>query len=128
MSLIHYFDKLHITVKSSVLTILGQMPFFFVSVYLFKNKLVNSLSENLFYDIDFLFIISLCFCLSLTWFSMNLILTFISFKFGDYLYNDDTKIDDIFKISTIYSIGYLSIAIFINYKIGFSFFWFLLIA
>lgn len=128
MSLIQDFEKLHITVKTSALTILSQMPFFFVAIYLFNEKLIKKIGNNPFYDVDFFFLISLCFCLSLTWFSMNLILTFIVFELGDLLENDTTKIDDIFKSSVIYSIGYLSVAIAINFQIKMSFFYFLLLA
>ncbi|WP_100613092.1 hypothetical protein [Confluentibacter lentus] len=128
MSLIQDFEKLHITIKSSSLIILGQMPFFFVSIYLFNNRLIELVGEYPLYDLDFFYILSLCFCLSVTWFAMNLVLTFISFKFGDALFKDETDIGDIFKSSVIYSIGYLSVAIFINFKINFNFFNFLIIA
>lgn len=128
MSLIQDFEKLHITVKTSALTILSQMPFFFIAIYLFNKKLIKNIGDNPFYDVDFFFLISVSFCLSLTWFAMNLILTFIAFQFGDLLENDSTQLDDIFKSSVIYSIGYLSVAIAINYKIQMSFFYFILLA
>lgn len=128
MSLIQDFEKLHITVKSSALIIFGQMPFFFVAIYLFNNKLISLVSENPFYDMDFIFLLSLCFCLSITWFAMNLVLTFIVFKFGDYINDDYSEIDDVFKASIIYSLGYLSIAILINIFLQLGFFWFLILA
>ena len=128
MRLIEYFENLHVTVKSSVITIIGQMPFFFIAIYLFKHDLINLVGKNLLSDMNFLFLISICFCLSITWYAMNLILTLIVFKFGDYLYHDETEIDDVFKLSIWYSIGYLSIAIFINYKLQFNLFWFLVFA
>jgi hypothetical protein len=128
MSLIQYFENLHVTIKSTIITVLGQMPFFFVAIYLFKHSLIDLISEYPFSDIDFLFVASICFCLSITWFAMNVILTLIVFKFGDYIYKDETEIDNVFKLSMWYSIGYLSIAIFINFKLKFDFFWFLVFA
>ncbi len=128
MSLILDFEKLHITIKSSVLTVLGLIPFFFVSIYLFQDDLIKIVGSNPFYDINFFFIICLCFCLSITWYAMNLILTFIAFKFGDYISDDETDIDDIFKSSMVYSIGYLAVSIFLNVKFDFGFYNFLIIA
>ena len=129
MNFFQYFEKLHITVKSAVLTILGQIPFFFVSIYLFKHDLINLVGAYPLTDMDFLFIIGLCFCLSITWYAMNLILSLIACIYVDDILNQPTTdFGDVFNLGTIYSLGYLSIAILINFKCKISFFWFLIFA
>ena len=128
MNIIHYFDKLHVSAKFSAINILALIPFFFISIYLFNHSLIDLVGNHLFSDINFLFVISLCFCLSITWYAMNLILAIIAFDFGDYIYNDSTGLDDILKATVLYSIGYLSIAIFINFKWEISFYKFLILA
>jgi hypothetical protein len=128
MGLLNDFDKLHITSKSTALTILGQIPFFFISIYLFSHDLINLIGENPFCDMDFIFVLALCFCLSLTWYAMNLVLTSFAFNLGDCIEDDTSTIDDVFKVSVIYSIAYLSIAIFVNYKLQINFYYFLILA
>ncbi len=122
MSLINDFEKLHISTKTSFLTIFSQIPLFFISVYLFKIDLIQKIGNFPLSDMDFWFLASLCFGLSLTWFSANLILSFIIFTVGDELYNNEQDIEGIFKSCVLYSIIYLSFSILINYKINLGFY------
>lgn len=128
MSIIQDFEKLHITYKTTALTILAQMPLFFISIYLFCPQLILKVNGERIFDMDFIFIVCICFSLSLTWFFMNVISAFIIMDKLGSLLDDYLSIDDVFKTGTMYSISYLSLGIFINYKAGLGFYYFLLIA
>ena len=127
MSFIKDFDELHVTYKSTFFTILALMPYYFVCIYLFNQPLIKKISANPLVDMDFWFIISLCFSLSLSWFIMNLILSLIISFIFDKWFNDDSSIEDIFKITVVYSIGYLGISVFLNNSFNFSLYDFILI-
>jgi hypothetical protein len=120
MSFIQEFSKWHIGLKASVLTIAAQMPFFFISIYLFKRELIERVTSFL-TDMDLYFIISIAFCFSLTWFFMNVVLTLFATFVGDKMTKSKSDSKDIFYLSSIYSIGYLCLAIALNYKLHFSF-------
>jgi len=116
MTLIKDFDKLHIGLKTGSLTILGQVPFFFVSLYLFKKSIIERIDNTYFIsDLDFYFVICVCFALSLTWFLMNLGLTGIVVYYVDKWMGIQSELQDVYIMTFIYSIGYVSAAILINY-------------
>jgi hypothetical protein len=151
MSLVKDFDKLHFGTKGTILNIVSTVPFFFISVYLFSNYRIAQIENNPFADIDFYFILAVCFCVSLLWFLMNFILAIITINFIEWIdslgsskktaepvserelstNNGELEEDDTLKISFIttyiYSIGYLAIAFYINYSWAhISFRWFTL--
>jgi len=122
MSIIKDFKELHIGLKTSILTILCQMPFFFIAIFLFKYNLIVNISEYPLIDMDFWFLISLCFCFSLTWFFMNVALTFILIPIIDKISGSKpTELNNIYVGSMIISIFFLSISIIISYKFNLSF-------
>lgn len=154
MSLVKDFDELHFGTKGTILNITSTVPFFFISVYLFSNYRIAQIENNPFADIDFYFIIAVCFCVSLLWFLMNFILAIITIDFVEWLDTlssqnrtvpapvsepelietnsvsvpeKDETLKLSFIASYIYSIGYLAIALFINYSwVHISFRWFTL--
>lgn len=74
MNYLHDFEKLHISTKTSVLTILGTIPFFYISIYLFKPEMIQIIEGNPFTNFHFYYLISVCLVLSVMWYLMNLIL------------------------------------------------------
>lgn len=127
MSFIKDFDELHVTYKSTIFTIIASMPFYFICIYLFNQPLIQKINSNPLVDMDFWFVISLCFCLSLSWFIMNLILSLVISFIFDKWFDDDSSIEDIFRITVIYSMGYLGLSIFLNNIFKFSLYNFILI-
>ena len=154
MRLFKDFEGLHFGTKGTILNITSTVPFFFISVYLFSNYRIAQIESSPFADIDFYFILAVCFCVSLLWFLMNFILAIITVDFVEWIDSlgsqkktksesvpepgqeavipiNETEKDDTLKFSFIatyiYSIGYLAIAFFINYSWAhISFRWFTL--
>ncbi|UUC45572.1 hypothetical protein [Flavobacterium cerinum] len=122
------FNKLELTYKAAFLTIVSAMPSFFVSIYLFKPSLIGLVGDNPFSDIDFYFIISLCFCLSLTWFMLTLFYTQLLFDYLDKTENNGkpSEIKDVFRANTIIAVIYLNILILVNYIIKYDFIYFVI--
>lgn len=122
------FNKLELTYKAAFLTIVSAMPSFFVSIYLFRPSLISLVSDNPFSDIDFFFIISLCFCLSLTWFMLTLFYTKLLFEYLDKTENEgrQSEIKDVFRANTIIAVIYLNILILVNYKLKYDFIYFVI--
>ncbi len=122
------FNKLELTYKAAFLTIVSVMPSFFVSIYLFRPSLISLVSDNPFSDIDFYFIISLCFCLSLTWFMLTLFYTNLLFEYLDKAENKghQSEIKDVFRANTIIAVIYLNILILVNYKLKYDFVYFII--
>jgi hypothetical protein len=121
MSIIKDFNGLHIGLKTAVLTIICQMPFFFISCYLFKHDLINDISTYPLTDMVFYFLISLCFCFSLTWFFMNVGLTFLIITFTNKIIKTESEPHELYIASMIYSIFYLSLAIILSYYFDLTF-------
>lgn len=121
MSIIKDFKELHIGLRTTFMTILCQMPFFFVAIFLFKHNLIDKISIYPLIDMDFWFLISLCFCFSLTWFLMNVSLTFLVVAFADKVSKTDSEPYELYIASMIYSIIYLSLAIILNYYLHYDF-------
>jgi len=88
MSYLQDFEKLHIGTKTTFLTILGTMPFFFISIYLFKPEMIQIIEGNPLTNIHFYFLLSLCLVISVLWFLMNLIL---GLQATDYIVEIDKK-------------------------------------
>ncbi len=115
MGAIKEFKELNIGIKTTILTILSQIPFFFISVYLFKHELIDKIGSKLLSDIDLYFLVSICFGFSLIWFFVNVILTMLIADYRDKHDKVKTKTETVYVLTMIYSIGYLSIAIIVNY-------------
>jgi len=126
MSIIKHFNELHIGLKTCILTIVCQMPFFFIASFLFKHNLIDNISSYPLIDMDFWFLISLCFCFSLTWFLMNVALTFSAISFADKMTKTDSEPHELYIASMMYSLFYLSISIVISYYFNLTFNSFLL--
>ena len=77
MGLFDDFSKLHISIKSMLLSIISIIPFYFTAIYLFDYKILEAYHCKQFFinDFDVLFIFSLCFVLSLTWVVSNVFLS-----------------------------------------------------
>lgn len=164
MNYLHDFEKLHISTKTSVLTILGTLPFFYISVYLFKPDMIHIIKGNPFANFHFYYLISVCLVLSVMWYLMNLILGFRLVEYAvkknektnqeknhtkktegnpsavfdqiwkrNVAYREqkkrekDLELKMSFSVSFIYSLFYLSIAIFLNQEfLQLDFKWFIL--
>jgi hypothetical protein len=120
MSVFKDFSELHIGLKTAIITVLCQMPFFFISLYLFRYDLVMKVSDRPFSDMDFWFLVCLTFCFALTWFFLNVAMTFILVALVDRITKIKSKPHEMYVASMIYSIVYLSIAIVISYRFKLS--------
>jgi len=121
MTYIEEFNKLHPTIKGTVIIILFLMPFFCVSIYLlFPFLFTNSV---LFY-----IPICFCFCFSVTWYLMNVGLSVFIVKFIYKIKKEKIEIEEMFLITGIMSIAYLSIIIVICYLCSLRLLYFLIIA
>jgi len=125
--------RTHLTFKIIIVCILMLMPFFFVSVYLFNYELIEKINTPFYSDIHFWFVLCLCFCLSLLWFYVNLVLSIICFVFlesvlqnEDYQYPEIRK--DVFISNMADSIFSISLALYVNFLVGLSFTGFILLA
>lgn len=127
MSFIKDFSELNLSAKTSIITVIGQLPFFFVAVYLFDKNLISRVGVSPLTDMDLWFIFSLCFCLSATWFVMNVLsATLIISMMEKYSKaTEEVENDFFFVAGTIYSIGYLSLIIVVNYFGNWSFAFFI---
>ena len=141
MSFIKDFNELHISTKGTILNVLSTFPFFFTIVYLFKHTMINNIPENPITDLDFYFLVFLCLSLSILWFLMNFILTAIVISIVEKIdpenktnknsteeeEDEKERAREMFALTYIYSIGYVSIGIFLNYTwLQWSFKWFIL--
>lgn len=117
MGLFDSFEKLHVSIKSMILSIIAIIPFYFISIYLFDYKLLKSFENKYFFINDFqvVFIFSLCFTLSLTWVINNVFLsvglTLIAERFTKIKSDADVP----FILTFFYSVCYLTLAIIINF-------------
>lgn len=121
MSIVKDFRKIDIGLKVGVLTVLFQMPFFFISLYLFKKTLIERIATAAFSDIDFYFLLCLCFCFSLTWFFMNVALAFIVIDLADNLTESTSDNHEKYMVTMTQSIAYLSCAIVLSYYFNLTF-------
>lgn len=71
MSFLKDFDDLKLGSRWTVLNIVSTIPFFFVIFYLFNQGRIKLVEGNPFGDIDFYYILAVCFCLSIVWFMVN---------------------------------------------------------
>ena len=118
MGLLIDFDKLHISLKSSIANILSLFLFFFISVYLFKHELISKIGKDLFLNFDFYFLICICLCFSIIWFILNLIESTIAVRLSNLKngYTDiNSETNERYIAAMLYSIIQLSIFIFIFY-------------
>jgi hypothetical protein len=136
MSWISDFDRLKLTSKVILLYFVFVIPFFFISIYLFKPEMIEIIKGNPFVNLHFFFLISFCFALSISWFGLVFIVSELTFSFAkkvDLQKKDGIKeglefnIEDTFVLTFIYSICYIMLGIAINhYLLNWSFKLFLL--
>lgn len=117
MSWVTDFDKLHITTKSAVLSIVALIPFWFVSIYLFNKPLYN--------QHDMFIIGAFCFCFSLTYYALIVFLGLLILQIAD----DKNENDEmVLIIGGIISVLYLCVVIVVSYYFDWCFTTFLLVA
>ena len=119
MGLFDDFNKLHISIKSMLLSIISIIPFYFIAICLFDYKIIEVYHFKQFFinDFDVLFIFSLCFVLSLTWVINNVFLSLVVSYIGDKITNSKSDKETPFVLTFFYSICYLTISIVINFYI-----------
>lgn len=132
MSWISDFDKLKLTSKVIFLYFICIIPFFFISIYLFKPEMINLIQGNPLINIHFYFLFATCFALSFSWFWMVYLVSELSMFFVNKIFlksenikTDRYGIEDLFILTFIYSIAYIILAIILNHYIfhrGFNFF------
>lgn len=119
MGVFEDFSKLHISIKSVVLSIISIFPFYFISLYLFQKSLINPYLGTLFYINDFkvLFIFSICLSLSLAWVVSNVCLSVAISYFAEKMTDEQHDEEVPFILTFIYSLFYLGSCIIVNYMI-----------
>ena len=109
MGLIEDFNKLHISIKSMLLSIVSTIPIFFISIYAFAHHLIDKIPnrENFFFDFNFYYLVALCFLLSISWIISNIALSFLtSFYITNILKEDELDIEYPFIVLFLYSVVY----------------------
>jgi|GEM_PF-1884747 len=124
---INEMGKINYKTKPVLLTLTTHLPFFFVALYLFAPKQIELVSTNLLSDLNFWFIISLCFAISITWIAVNWVYCFISIFIQAKSEGDDLDFSLILIITKAYSLLRLSSVILICYVFKTSFFIFLML-
>lgn len=94
MSLLKDLDDLKLGSKWTVLNIVSTIPFFFVIFYLFNQGRIKLVDGNPFGDIDFYYILAVCFCLSLVWFMINFVISSILVSLFDRMEQKDKPVED----------------------------------
>jgi hypothetical protein len=125
MSLIDDINRLHPNAKTSALTVFGQMPFLYIAVYLFAPWLVARVVGNPWVSVHFYFVMSLCFSLSVVWYSLNLISAVLAIRIWEKMFNEQADEGEEFTLSSVYSIGFLSLSILLLYWVKPSAGWYL---
>lgn len=88
MSYLRDFEKLHISTKTSIMTVLVTIPFFFIAIYLFKPSMVTIIKGNIFTNIHFYYLLSICVMTSVLWYLMNL---WLGLQTTEYIVEIDRK-------------------------------------
>lgn len=101
MSLIKDWDDLKLGSKWTALNIVSTIPFFFVIFYLFNQGRIKLVCGNPFGDIDFYYILSVCFCLALLWFMINFVVSSILVSIFDRIEQNDKSVENQPKISSL---------------------------
>jgi hypothetical protein len=121
MSWISDFEKLKLTSKVIFLYFICIIPFFFISVYLFKPDMINIIKGNPLINIHFYFLLAICFAISFSWFWMVYLVSKLSMVFVEKIVikieqkeTDPYSIEDLFILTFIYSIAYIILAITLN--------------
>lgn len=117
MTFFSEFNKLHFSVKTVFISVLCVIPFYFVSIYLFQENLIIPFKGKYFYlnEFDVIYIFCVCFVLSLTWVISNIFLSVGINSIAEKILKEETDIEIPFILTFIYSIGYLSSSILVNY-------------
>ena len=115
MSWIKDIEELPTIKKAFVISIPIVTPFWFLSIFLFQHKF--------FLENDFYVIAIFSFCLTIIWYLINFLLSFII----AYFFDKNTDMEAQLVACGAYSIGYLSMTIFISYllKLEFNTFFYL---
>jgi hypothetical protein len=109
MSFVKDFKELHIGLRTTIITIICQIPFFFVSIYLLRYDLIGKVSMPFIASLDFYFIVCLCFCFSVIWFFINVASTWFAIVIAEKITKVDSEPHELYIASMIYSIMYLAI-------------------
>lgn len=127
MKIFQELNKMHIGLKTAILSLISLLPLYFIAIYIFKPELITRVSEehSLFNDIDFLFILAICFSLSLMWFFMNFILSAFTTTFIEKITDDEWSDEAFYFVTYIYSVGYTCLFMLIGYSCNFTFMAFL---
>ena len=128
MTLVKDFNDLHIGIKSAFLTILSQMPFFFIATYLFRHDIIVRVSQKPFVDMNFYFLLSILFCFSLTWFFMNVALSYLTLNFVDSIIKSAFSPSELYISTMVQSVLYISAIICLSYFFKWTFICFISIA
>lgn len=113
------FNKLHVTLRSFVISVVLLTPFWYFDLYLFKKEFVS-------HDyIECIPVVS-AFCLSLIWIAANALSGwfFVIVMQGN---NDSANETNVMfsVVTTVFSVLHLSLYTYIGYLCKLSFFWFL---
>jgi hypothetical protein len=122
MSWISDFERLKLTSKVIFLYFICIIPFFFISVYLFKPEMINIIQGNPLINIHFYFLLAICFALGFSWFWMVYLVSKLSMVFVEKIVvkNEQNQtevysIGDLFILTFIYSMAYIIFAITLNH-------------
>jgi hypothetical protein len=113
MTLVKEFSELHISLKTILISLTLIMPFWYISIFILNRNFVNSTQIHI--------PIILSFCLTFCYFILNLATTYLYDyldKIGKQKENNPDIIKDLFSISsitTLLSIFWISILLFIGY-------------
>lgn len=81
MSLLHDFENAKFSTKTILLFYVLIMPLFFISIYLFKPKMIWIIQGNPLVNLHFYFLVSVCLVLSTLWLSMIYLLSGVTMKY-----------------------------------------------
>ena len=121
MSAVKDFNELHIGIKSTMMTVAFQIPFFFIAIFLFRHNLIDKIDTSLLTDLDFYFLLSLCFCFSTTWFILNIVSAWLILSVVDKIMKTNSEPHELYVTSMIYSLVYLSGTIVLAYTFNWTF-------
>ena len=120
MVLTTIIKELEISKRTLLFSVIGQTYYFLIAFFLFNPDSINQLDELFLVDIKFYLILSASVLMSLIWFFMNVSISVILLllSYSTHRYNSPSEI---FINAMIWSIGYLTIAMLLNYALEYDF-------
>ena len=120
MVLTTIIKELEISKRTLLFSVIGQTYYFLIAFFLFNPDSINQLDELFLVDIKFYLILSASVLMSLIWFFMNVSISVILLllSYSTHRYNSPSEI---FINAMIWSIGYLTIAMLLNYVLEYDF-------